>query len=230
MAMMRWSFPGGVLATCLCFSAPCFGQEKATPPSLVAMTGKFHTNGTGDDFSGYCDAAVQWLPDGNAACYAITKSPKEKERYLYLLVIKTGLGKPGGGVRIDTLDEVKGAENVQHDQFEIELLDRARRVKIAYRFKTDPKTFAVQSEESLVIGDLAPKPEDPRVILVDLTGEKASYKAVKVAFPEAVPQLVDRAGKQPGAEDRARVLSEAIRELEEKSPAVKEFLAKKPKE
>jgi len=227
MAMMRCSFAGSALAACLCVAAPSFGQEKAAPSALVGVTGKFRATVTGGDVSGFCDAAVLWLPDGNAVCYAITKAPKEKERYLYLLVIRTGLSKPGGGLGMSF--ETESAENVQHDRFEIKLLDNARRVKIAYRFKTDPKTFAVHSEESLVIGDLTPKPEGPRVILIDLMGNKPSYKAVKTAFPDPVPELADRQGKQLSIEERVRVLSRAIRELEENSPTVKGFLAPKPK-
>jgi hypothetical protein len=225
--MAQWrSFSGvGFLATSLAVS--CFAQEKPTTPVLTGAIGSFHSTGADREISGYCNAAAQWLPDGNAVCYAITKSPKEKEKYLYFMVIKTGKALPGGGVRME--GESKGVENIKDDRWELELLDKARRVKIAYRFKTDAKTNAVLSEESLAIGDLTLKPEDPHVVLVDLTGEKPSYKAVKVAFPDAVPELADFEAKRADAEARARVLSQAFRELEKKSPEVKEFLATKTK-
>ncbi len=223
MALARLLFGVGFLATGL--AASCFAQEKPTAPVLTGAVGSFHSTGAGGEISGYCNAAAQWLPDGNAVCYAITKSPREKEKYLYFMVIKTGKAQPGGGVRME--GEAKGVENVKNDRWELELLDKARRVKIAYRFKTDSKTNAVLSDESLVIGDLTLKPEDPRVVLVDLTGEKPSYKAVKVAFPDAVPELADFEGKRADAESRARVLSQAFRDLEKNSPEVKEFLAAK---
>jgi hypothetical protein len=226
MVIMRALFAGCALTSYMWFTGSCCGQEKFPPASLMGMTGAFHVTVSGNDISGFCDAAVQWLPDGNAACYAITKSPKEKERYLYLLLIKTGLTKPGGGVRI--IAESMNSDNVQNDQFEIELIDKARRVRIAYRFKTDPTTFAVQSDNALIIGDLMPKPDDPRVILIDLTAPTPFYEAVKTPFPDAVPELADREGKQRSVEDRVRVMSQAIQELKEESATVKEFLAQKP--
>jgi hypothetical protein len=225
MALARSLFGVGFLATSL--AASCLAQGKPTAPVLTGALGSFHSTGAGGEISGFCNAAAQWLPDGNAVCYAITKSPKEKEKYLYFMVIKTGAAQPGGGVRME--GEAKGTENVKDDRWELELLDKARRVKISYRFKTDAKTNAILSEESLVIGDLKLKPEDPRVVLVDLTGEKPSYKAVKVALPDAVPELADFEAKRADAESRARVLSQAIRDLEKKSPEVKEFLATKSK-
>jgi hypothetical protein len=207
-------------------SAFGFGQEKAPPATLWGMTGSSHTTVAGRELSGFCDAAVQWLPDGNAACYAVTKAPTEKERYLYLLVLKTGLARPGG--KLGLRGEARNKGKIQNDRFEIELLDKARRVPIAYRFQTDPKTNAVQSEESLVIGNLKPKPKDPRVILVDLTGKEPTYQAVNVAFPATVPPLADADGKPLSAEHCARLLSQAVGELEDKSPTVKAFLAQKP--
>jgi hypothetical protein len=228
MTMLRWSMVvcAGVIG--LGSAGGGFGQEKTEPAPPFGMTGSAQTMVRERELSGFCDAAVQWLPHGNAVCYAITKSPKEKERYLYLLVIKTGLTKPGGTLGLRGEARSKGKQ--QDNRFEIKLLDEARRIPIAYRFQTDPKTKAVVSEESLTIGNLKPKPNDRRVILIDLTGKEPSYQAVEVAFPATVPPLADAEGKAPSAEERARILSQAIGELEEKSPTVKTFLARKPKE
>ena len=53
-------------------------------------------------------------------------------------------------------------------------------------------------------------------------------KAVKVAFPDAVPELADFEGKRADADSRARVLSQAFRDLEKNSPEVKEFWPRNP--
>jgi hypothetical protein len=91
-------------------------------------------------------------------------------------------------------------------------------IEVAYMYTADEKTHALKSE-TVKVGGAAIKRNGPRVFLVDLSGEKVTYRPVRVELPKAVPGLDDE-GKKSWAATAVR----AVEELCKESPEVRIFL------
>jgi hypothetical protein len=89
-------------------------------------------------------------------------------------------------------------------------------IAIACKLTTDEKTFELTSE-SIKVGETEIKKDSPWVFLVDLSQEKVTYKPVKGAQADEVPDLKDR-------KTWPKTILRAIEQLRKKSPAVKQFL------
>jgi RNA polymerase sigma factor (sigma-70 family) len=189
--------------------------EKAAGALSFAITGAYNRVSNGDESWGYCDGCALTQDGFPVVCFGLNQRPGKKARYLYLILFKAGPQKPSSqGAEGNFRGSADGAEESMSIRFD----DRA--IDLAYQFEADPKTHALV-RESLKVGDMEVKDGDSRVFLVDLTQAKVTYRPVRVALPDAVPNLNDGEEKKTWGPTLLR----AIEQLEEKSPEIKKFRA-----
>jgi hypothetical protein len=165
------------------------------------------------DSVGYCNGVVVSENGLPLVCFGLNKRPKEKGRYLYVLLFKNGPDKPTAwGVGGRTRSSGDNAD----DDLRVKLGDKV--IEVAYKYTADEKTHALKSE-TVKVGGAALKRNGPRVFLVDLSGEKVKYRPLNVDLPEAVPDFND-AEKKTWAATAVR----AVEELCKKSPEARIFL------
>ena len=98
----------------------------------------------------------------------------------------------------------------------VEMIEK--KIEVAYEFPVDPKTHAVL-KQSLTIGGREVKEGDPRVFVVDLTGEKVTYTPVKVDLPKDAPDVSREKGDEWG-----EAIQRAVDQLKKDSPELKSLL------
>ena len=163
---------------------------------------------------------VLWYLKRARACFGLNKLPKEKTRYRYFILFKSGPEKPKGGgtaVRQKSANDWDSGVRTVDDSASIHLYET---IELAYRLETDVKTHALK-KEVIKVGDTELKEGDPRVFLVDFTQEKVSYRPVKVDLPDEAPDLKDL-DTNAWSEKALRT----VEQLRKNSPVVKEFLEK----
>jgi hypothetical protein len=84
-------------------------------------------------------------------------------------------------------------------------------VPLTLQTKRDPKTGKV-IESKVVVGNLEVSGKESGVVIVDLTGEKPTYKLVNVDLPSRKVDLADKDHKT-----WPKVIDDAIAELKKKS-------------
>jgi hypothetical protein len=189
--------------------------KKAAGALSVAIVGASNRASSGNESWGYCDGCVLTQDGIPVACLGLNQRPGKKARYLYLILFRAGPQKPSRqGVEGNIRGSSDGAKENLHIHVDGQVID------LAYEFEADEKTHALV-RESLKVGDTEIKEGDPRVLLVDLTQPKVTYRPVKVDLPEAVPDLNDNEDKKAWGPTILR----AIEQLEEKSPEIKKFRA-----
>jgi hypothetical protein len=197
-------------------AAPAAGaDEKPAASASVNITGSFQRAGGPEGTHGHCNGIVVFEKDLPLIGFGLNKRPKEKGRYTYVLLFKNGPGKlTGTGVA----GRLSSTGSSVDESMTLTLGGKA--VEIEYKFTADEKTQALKSE-TVKVGGTAIKPGGPRVFLVDLSGDKVTYRPVKVALPEAVPDFDDGQKKTWPA-----TALRAVEELCKKSPEVKQFLGR----
>jgi hypothetical protein len=188
-------------------------DETPAPSASVALTGSYQRAGGPEGSHGHCNGVAVFDKGLPLVAFGLNKRPKEKTRYAYLLLFKNGPGKlTGTGVGGTLRSSGTGAD----ETIQLTLGDKV--VEVAYKYDTDEKTHALKSE-TVKVGGTEVKPGGSRVFLVDLSGEKVTYRPVKVDLPAAVPDFND-GEKKTWAATAVR----AVDELCKKSPEVKIFL------
>jgi hypothetical protein len=190
-------------------------DETPAPTASVNITGSYQRAGGPDGTHGYCNAIVVFEKDLPLIGFGLNKRPREKARYTYVLLFKNKPGKlTGAGVGGSMRSDGNSVEE------SMRLTLGGKDVEVVYQFSADEKTHALKSE-TVKVGGTEVKADGPRVFLVDLTGEKVTYRPVKVALPAAVPDF-DDGQKKTWAATAVR----AVEELCKKSPEVKKFLGR----
>jgi hypothetical protein len=158
--------------------------EADRPPSLVI--GDYVRSASGGDYLGYCNGATLYDKGLPVVSFGVNQRPKEKARYLYIILFKTAPAKAysyeAGG---------KGGGDADEAESTVHMVLDGKRIEVAYQFKADRETHALRSE-SLKVGDIRVREGDPRVFVADLTGDKLSIRPVKVDLPEEVPDFKDK--------------------------------------
>jgi hypothetical protein len=190
-------------------------DETPAASASVNITGSYQRAAGPEGAHGYCNGVVVFEKDLPLIGFGLNQRPKEKGRYTYVLLFKNKPGKlTGTGVSGTVRTTGSGAE----ERIRLTLGDKV--VEVEYQFSADEKTHALKSE-TVKVGGAAVKPDGPRVFLVDLSGDKVTYRPVKVALPAAVPDFDDGEKKTwPATAVRA------VEELCKKSPEVKQFLGR----
>jgi hypothetical protein len=188
-------------------------DEKPAATATVNITGSYQRSSGPAGSHGYCNGVVVSDKGFPLVCFGLNKRPKEKGRYLYVLLFKNGPDKPTAwGIR----GRAQSSGDSADDDLRITLGQRS--VEVAYKYAADEKTHALKSE-TVKVGGAEIKKNGPRVFLVDLSGEKVKYRPLNVELPEAVPDFND-AEKKTWAATAVR----AVEELCKKSPEARIFL------
>jgi hypothetical protein len=190
-------------------------NDTPAPSASVNLLGSYQRSGGGGDSHGHCNGVAVFDKGMPLVAFGLNKRPKEKTRYTYLLLFKNGPVKPTGTGVGGTF---RSSGNGVDESIRLTLGDKD--VEVAYQYTSDDKTQALKSE-TVKVGGTEVKPGGPRVFLVDLTGEKVTYRPVKVDLPAAVPDFND-GEKKTWAATAVR----AVDELCKKSPEVKTFLGR----
>lgn len=173
--------------------------------------------GMGENSYGVSSASLlTW--DGRAiACYGITKARKDDARYSYFFLFKAPAEMAGKSTEIEFGGAQSMAEKIEAKESPTILFQgEKRRWKYSYKLEANRDLTKVTTE-TLTIDGKEINTCDARVFLVDLTQEKPTAKAIKVAMPKSVPDL-------DGKVDALEIVAKAIDELKASSTEVKEFL------
>jgi hypothetical protein len=144
--------------------------------------------GLGDTSYGLASGVLvcEKIPLRPIAWFGAVKPDAGKSQFLYLMIFKTPAGFNGArdfhvswNGRSSSQDGVAGT-------LAVEMI--GKKFEVTYEFPVDPKTHAVL-KQSLVIGGREVKEGDPRVYVVDLTGERVTYTPVKVSLPKDAPDV-----------------------------------------
>lgn len=188
-----------------------FAQEKTdSPPSLMMI---------GAHGGGHCNGAVVFEKKRAVVCFGLKKSPKEKEKYLYIILFKND---PGERIGDGVSGKATGANTWKSD---VRITRGGKAIEMVYQYTIDEKTQTFQ-HEVLKVGGTEIKEGEARVFLVDLAQEKIVYRPVKVDLPDAIPTLRDKVPELSGEEGKAwaATMLRAVEQLKKKSPEVKKFL------
>jgi hypothetical protein len=197
------------------FRAAPHAADPPGPAAHVGLVGTFERVTEGNDSYGYCDAAVVFRDQVPLVGFGVDKRPGEREKYLYILLFKSGPGPlEGQGVEAT----VNSSGDSTDEKLRITLGTKV--IDVAYKYEADLRTHAFKSQ-SLKVGDVEVKRGGPRVFLIDLTQKTVSCRPVEVALPDEVPALKDKdQDKWP------ETMVRAVDQLRKKSPEVKEFLGR----
>jgi hypothetical protein len=185
----------------------CFaGALTAAEPSPRFQLTDYSVLTMGDKVSGHVGACLVEHGKKPKACFGLNKAIDSDARLTFLVVVRTGDKNcepicNEGEVRSDAaMSKIKKVYKL--GRFELPLTVESKR---------DPKTGHV-TESKVSVGDLELSGKEPGVVVVDLTGEKAAYKLVKVDLPACKVNLADKEH-----ETWAKAIDEAIAELKKKS-------------
>jgi hypothetical protein len=189
------------------------------------------SGGTGlieGDNCGFIASAIMFGKDHRPVVwFGLLKLPKEKSKFLYMLLFKSPENAFKMSREIGT--EHSGPSLVPEGAiYRIAVTGKThlklddKRLETSYEAEFDRKTNAL-IKEVLKLGGTEIKPGEPRVFLVDLTEDKVSYRPVKADLPDEVPEATS--SHQTWGPPTMR----ALEQLKKKSPEVKSFLEEKPK-
>jgi hypothetical protein len=193
-------------------------------PAISAADQYFYLTGTavrgsGDDTSHGLAAGVLVCEQKllrPIALFGAAKPSAGKSQFLFLLIFKTA---PDFDARSAFGSSVSGRGSSQDGVEGTMAVELAKKkVEVAYKFPTDPKSHAVL-KQSLTVGGQEIKEGDPRVFVVDLTGDKVTYTAVKVELPKDVPDVSQEKNEEWGA-----AVQRAIDQLKKDSAELKKLL------
>jgi hypothetical protein len=196
-------FAACVLAAC----ATLHAAEDSSPG--FSISNQFVAK-SGGKVSGSIGACLMDRGDKPVVAFGLEKSPDADAKYTFFVLFKTG-GKKfrGSGTGSEITSDGKTSTWKTKLSFgEMELPIHT----VSTRDVATNKTTV----SKLVIGDKEITEKGPKVVLVDVTGEKPTYRLVQVELPKSAPDLADEEEKTwPAA------LDAAIKELKEKSEEVR---------
>jgi hypothetical protein len=196
--------------------------DDAKPASRTMSSSGNTSAGEGANSYGVSSASLlSW--DGRAvACYGVSKTRMEAEKYAYFFVFKAPVEAADDPAEIEFNGSQSMAAKIEAKESPtIALLGGKRKWSYRYQLEANGDLTKVLSETLTIDGKVI-KTSEARVFLVDLTQEKPTARAVKVDLPKSVPDL---AGKKNSLE----IVEKAIAELKASSKEVKEFLEAAPK-
>jgi hypothetical protein len=200
---MRYVFFPAVAVVCFA------GALRGDPPAPGYNLTDVAVLKTGEKVAGHIGACLVGQDNKPKICFGLTKEFDGDPQFTFLVLFRTGKKdcKPtGGGGEIQSDDAVTKIKEVYSlGKIEVPLTLESRR---------DPKTGKV-TESKVVVGTLEVSGKEPGVVIVDLTGEKPTYKLVKVALPACGVDLADKEYKTWG-----KAIDGAIAELKKKSKEV----------
>jgi hypothetical protein len=195
-------------------SAPAsFAADKYFYLSGAAVSGR-----AGDTSYGLAGGVLvcEQKPLRPIAWFGAAKPSDGKSKFLYLLIFKTHAGFDGSRDFGTSMSGGGSSGEGVEGTMAVELAKK--KVEVAFKFPTDPKTHAVL-KQSLTVGGQAVKEGDPRVFVVDLTGEKVTFTPVKVELPKDAPDVSQEKNEEWGAE-----VQRVIEQLKKDSPELKKIL------
>ena len=212
--------PVWLTACALAVTAPIVRADDAKPAPTK------YTYVTGNAVSGAGGGTTHGVSGGVLICeqqsmrpvawFGAAKPTDGKSQFIYLLIFKTAEGFKGRDSfelswsgRGSSDDGVEGTMAVAFSK---------KKVEVEYKFPTDRKTHALL-KHSLKIGGQEVKDGDPRVFVVDLTGEKVTYTPVKVELPKVAPDV-----SQEKSDEWGPMVQQAIDKLKADSPELKKLL------
>jgi len=119
------------------------------------------------------------------AWFGAIKPGQAESRYLYLIVFKT---KPDFKAQNISVYGDGATDSGKGERCRMSITMSGKKIDVEYDFQFDPKTRDL-TKETLKVGDIQVKKGEPHVFVVDLTGEKVTYTAVKVDLPKKVPDV-----------------------------------------
>jgi hypothetical protein len=91
-------------------------------------------------------------------------------------------------------------------------------VEVVYNFPIDAKTQTVL-EHSLIVGGEDLKEGDPRVFVIDLTGDSVAYTPLNVELPNDAPNVAAAPSEEWGT-----IVQRAVEQLKDESTELQKLL------
>jgi hypothetical protein len=190
----------------VCFAGALYADQPAPSYHLTDTA----VSTSGEKVAGRISACLVGQGNKPKICFGLTKEIDGDPQFTFLVLFRTGkkdYNPDGGGGEIQSDGTVTKIKEVYSlGDFKLPLTLETKR---------DPKTSKV-TESKVVVGDLEVSGKEPGVVIVDLTGEKPTYKFVKAALPACKVDLADKEHKT-----WTKAVDDAIAELKTKSKEVK---------
>jgi hypothetical protein len=207
----------GAITALLCGLAPALAADDYTYVSDTHYSGS-----TGDLSYGLatgvlvCEQKVS-PPTGfrPVAWFGAVKPTDGKGQFLYLLVFKVPVDFTAGG--LEASFKSQGSSDTGAEGMMAVRLGK-KKVEVAYKFATDAKTHAVR-EQSLTVGGREVKEGEPRLFVVDLTGDEVTYTPVKAGLPVEAPDVSESERDSWGP-----AVQRAVDRLKKDSPELRKLL------
>jgi hypothetical protein len=192
------------------FAVVCFtGALHADDPAPSYQLTDSAVLTMGDKVAGHIGACLVGQSNKPRICFGLTKEIDGDPRFTFLILFRTekmDYNPTGAGGEINSDGTVTKTKYVYSlGKFELPLTLETRR---------DPKTNKV-IESKVVVDNLEVSGKESGVVIVDLTGDKPSYKRVKVDLPTCKVDLADKDRKT-----WTKAIDDAIAELKKKSKEV----------
>jgi hypothetical protein len=163
----------------------------------------------GNKVAGHIGACLVGKGNKPIIAFGLTKEIDGDPQFTFFVLFRTGKKdcRPtgvGGSVESDGAD-TKIKDLYSLGDFELPLTLQTKR---------DPKSNNV-TESKVVVGNVEASGKEPGLVIVNLTGDKPSYKHLKVALPKCKIDLADKDHKTWG-----KAIDDAIAELKKKSKDV----------
>jgi hypothetical protein len=194
-------------------------DDKPVPTKKFTYMSGSKASGGGDGTSHGLAADVlvcEQKPLRPIAWFGAFKPSDGKSQYLYILIFNTPADFDGSNHLVVSVNASSSSDTGAKGSMAVEMTKK--KFEVTYKFPTDPKTHAVL-KQSLTVGGQEVKEGDPRVFVVDLTGEKVTYTPVKVELPKDVPDVSQEKSEEWGA-----VVQRAVEQLKKDSPELKKLL------
>jgi hypothetical protein len=193
------------------FAVACFaGPLHADQPGASYDSTDTAVSISGDRVAGHIGACLVGQGDKPRICFGLTKEFAGQPQFTFLVLFRTGkkdCEPTGGGAKFKSDGATTTIEKVYKlGKFKLPLTLESKR---------DPKTNKVTTSKVLV-GNLEASGKKSGVVIVDLTGEKPTYKLVKVELPACKISLADKDHKT-----WPKAIDEAIADLKKKSKEVR---------
>lgn len=163
----------------------------------------------GDKVAGHIGACMVGMAKKPKMCFGLTKEFDGKPQFSYLVLFRTGKKncEPSG---VESQFQSDGVDTQAKNIFSLGEFQ----LPIRLETKRDPKTNKV-AKSKVIVGDVEVSGEPSGVVVVDLTGDKASYRLVKANLPACKIDLADK-----NHTTWPKAVEDAITELKKKSKEI----------